>query len=99
MKITNVTDWTKMNATSKKGDIRASFSDLVKAFGNPTSFDEENTDKEAKALWILEIDGYIVTIYDRYTCGSVYDNYDWNVGGHDAEVMDLLRELDFEVAL
>lgn len=80
--------WDKrVNGSSLRGYINASYSDLVEAFGEPKSdTDEYKTDVE----WILVFnDDVVATIYNykdgKNYCGAnglnVEDIREWHVGG------------------
>jgi len=83
-----------------QGEIICSYSDLVKAFGQPGSGDEYKVD----AKWeIVFDDGLIATIYN-YKTGKNYNGpsglivekiRDWHIGGFEKEVVErICRILD-----
>jgi hypothetical protein len=88
----------KVNGTSLKGHITASYAKLVEAFGPPThDGDGYKTDAE----WTLEFeDGTIATIYNwkngRNYCGAagmpVEMITEWNIGGHDGDAYQYVLE-------
>lgn len=76
------------SGTCLQGYVKATYDNLVKAFGKPGVGDNSKTDAE----WIVRFeDGTVVTIYNwkngKNYCGDhgldVEDIKDWNVGGHD----------------
>jgi len=89
-----------VNGTSLQGYIRASYEQLLKAFGRPHEgmSDGYKTDVE----WAFEFaDGTIATLYNwkngKNYCGSegleLNDIYDWNVGGHSDKAVEKIKKL------
>jgi hypothetical protein len=88
MKQTNIA---KANGTSLQGYIRATYSHLVRCFGEPIQTNCGKTNIE----WVLESDnGEIVTIYDWKVSRQAWDNdqlFQFNVGGKSNKVLDTLE--------
>jgi hypothetical protein len=88
--------FTDANGTSLQGYVRADYSELVAAFGEPLEGDGCKTQAE----WVLvfevpQDDGYadrvVATIYDwkKYD-QTVEDITQWNIGGHDPRAPELV---------
>ena len=85
--------------TSLQGYIKASYEQLLKAFGppNPNLCDKYKTDVE----WAFEFaDGTVATLYNwkngKNYCGKegleLNDIYEWNVGGRSEKAVSRLLE-------
>ena len=96
MKVYPQDNYNEISGTYLQGYVRAYFSELVAAFGEPLEGDGEKTQAE----WVLvfevpQDDGYadrvVATIYDwkKYDT-SPLDNTEWNIGGTDARAPELV---------
>jgi hypothetical protein len=65
------------NGTSLMGYYRASYAELVEAFGPPHFTNGDKTTAE----WCFNIEGTLVTLYDYKTGTTPEGVYDWHVGG------------------
>jgi hypothetical protein len=63
MQIINSTD-INVNGTSKQSTFRATYWELVEAFGCPTYRGPEYLDDKLNVEWVLQVDGEPATIYD-----------------------------------
>jgi len=85
----------------KVGMIKASFHDLVKAFGDP-SHAGEFFDYGTQAEWLIELSNddcsseYIM-VYDYYVASSPVTNTDWTVSGQCDASLDLVKKALEEV--
>lgn len=88
------------NMTSYRGEIDISYYELCELFGPPLKegFDDYKSDAE----WHVQFEnGAVATIYNwkngRNYCGSDGLNVEaiteWHVGGHSADVMQLVRQV------
>ena len=77
------------NGTSLQGYVSTTYQELVDAFGMPHIFDGDKTNVE----WVLLIDGVLVTIYDWKLDEVPIDQYDWHVGGHSPEAVELVQSV------
>jgi hypothetical protein len=70
--------------TSLKGYLHnTKYSDLIKAFGQPT-FNQESGDGKVQFEWVFEFNGDIFTLYDWKTYDVEYTINElttWNIGG------------------
>ena len=79
----------KTNGTCLQGQIKASYGDLKKKFGQPTNGDEYKT----KAEWEIEFeDGTVATIYDWKDSTPLSKITDWHIGGDDQKAVRLVKE-------
>tara|TARA_R110002012_G_scaffold102302_1_gene241842 strand:+ start:252 stop:548 length:297 start_codon:yes stop_codon:yes gene_type:complete len=80
----------------KVGMIKASFNDLVRAFGDP-SHAGEFLDYGSQAEWLIELNGEYVMVYDYYVASSPVTNTDWTVSGQCDASLDLVKKALEEV--
>lgn len=106
-----VNDWRSSNGTSRQGEIRVKYKDLVLAFGETIESDGEKVSGE----WIFhdEENGSVFTLYD-WKCTNLYDpslpsvsafrNSDkpvqFNIGGHSNKDVEsfkrfILRQIEY----
>ena len=77
------------NGTSLQGYVTTTYHTLRVAFGHPHLLSGD----KMKAQWVVLIDGVLVTIYD-YKLNSVpMDEYDWHIGGHSTEAVELVQSV------
>ncbi len=83
------------NMSCLQGEVTVGYSDLLRAFGEPSDFHGDKVDWE----WIIEKDGVIATIYN-WKNGPKYgykvqpsDLIEWNIGGHSSEAVDLVKSI------
>jgi hypothetical protein len=82
MKFTNDAN---ANMTSLKGEFPITFAELVEIFGRPKYGPNADCDKTT-CEWALTFeDGTVATIYDYKTPFTPMGEYEWHIGGHDAE--------------
>lgn len=82
MKFTNDAN---ANMTGLKGEFPITFAELVEIFGWPKYGPNADLDKTT-CEWALEFeDGTIATIYDYKVGYTPMGEYEWHIGGHDAE--------------
>ena len=85
----------------KVGMIKASFNDLVRAFGDPSPAGE-NFDYGTQAEWLIELSNadcsseYVI-VYDYYVASSPVTNTDWTVSGQCNASLDLVKQALEEV--
>ena len=95
MQIINSTD-IDVNGTSKQSTIRASYWELIEAFGQPTYRGPEYLDDKLNVEWVLNVDGEVATIYDWKSSIVPEDNSTWNIGAftHAAawKIIDILNK-------
>ena len=95
MQIINSTD-INVNGTSKQSTFRATYWELVEAFGQPTYRGPEYLDDKLNVEWVLQVDGEPATIYDWKSSIAPEDNSTWNIGGftHAAawKIIDILNK-------
>ena len=77
------------NGTSLQGYVSSNYQELVDALGEPDEFDGDKTNVE----WVRLINGVLVTSYDWKLDEVPKDQYDWHVGGHSTEAVELLWAL------
>ena len=77
------------NGTSLQGYVSSNYQELVDALGEPDEFDGDKTNVE----WVRLIDGVLVTIYDWKLDEVPIDQYDWHVGGHSPEAVELVQSV------
>ena len=78
------------------GMIKASFNDLVRAFGDPSPAGE-NFDYGTQAEWVIELSNAdcsseYVMVYDYYVASSPVTNTDWPVSGQCDASLDLVKK-------
>jgi hypothetical protein len=92
--------------TCKRGDLTATYAELVKCFGEPhyrlTSKNRENSDCKVSVEWAVKFeDGVVSTIHDwkqnRYYCGNngipAERVTSWSIGGNRPESATRVQEL------
>jgi len=85
------------DGTSLKGGVMASYSQMVKALGEPT-FSEQSGDGKGRVEWIVRFDDDIFTAYDWMNYeNSPADNpnkvINWHIGGH-RSAFDFIERLE-----
>jgi hypothetical protein len=84
------------NGTSLKGHIKTTYNELVAAFGEPCVNDGPSEWEKVTIEWILRAqNGSIVTIYDWKNYGkqpAPDEEFEWNIGGHHASAVALVKE-------
>ena len=85
------------NGTHFLQSVRATYWELVEAFGHPTYADPKYLDDKLNVEWVLEIDGVVATIYDWKIGTKEYsENTLWNIGGHGqrvaSKIIDILEK-------
>lgn len=85
------------NGTHFLQSVRATYWELVEAFGHPTYADPEYLDDKLNVEWVLEINGAVATIYDWKLGTKEYsENTLWNIGGHGqrvaSKIIDILEK-------
>jgi hypothetical protein len=74
-----------MNFSSLKGEFPITFAELVEIFGKPKYGPNADLDKTT-CEWALEFeDGTRASIYDYKTPFTPMGEYEWHIGGFDAE--------------
>ena len=82
MKFTNVAN---ANMTSLKGEFPITYAELVEIFGRPNYGPNADLDKTT-CEWNLKFeDGTKASIYDYRTSSTPMGEYEWHIGGHDAQ--------------
>ena len=93
MRFIKTKDLKKTEKTGRIGTLEASYDEIIEELGEPCF--GESPDNKIRAEWVLQFEnGMVATIYD-------YKEYDipleevtsWSIGGHKAEVADLVTEL------
>lgn len=82
------------SGTSLRGYIKPTTRrQLEQVFGSPIEY--EDGDK-VTTEWVFTIEGKIATVYDwkRYEEGApeLDEPYEWHVGGHNSEVVELITQ-------
>ena len=74
-----------MNFSSLKGEFPITYAELVEIFGKPKYGPNADLDKTT-CEWALEFeDGVKASIYDYKTNQTPMFEYEWHIGGFDAE--------------
>jgi hypothetical protein len=74
-----------MNFSSSKGEFPITYAELVEIFGRPKHGPNADLDKTT-CEWALEFeDGTRASIYDWKTPSTPMGEYEWHIGGFDAE--------------
>lgn len=85
MKFTNDAN---ANMTGFKGEFPIAFAELVEIFGQPKYGPNCRDLDKTTCEWALTFeDGTIATIYDYKTDWTPMGEYEWHIGGHDAEAV------------
>lgn len=66
-----------INGTSKQGEVKATYAELVSVFGQPEIM--EDYDKITH-LWVVNIEGVIATVYDYKENLKTGKSEDWHIG-------------------
>jgi hypothetical protein len=77
------------NGTSLQGCVTTTYDTLKRAFGEPSYVAGDKTNVE----WVLLIDGVIATVYDWKLNNVPMDEYDWHIGGHSTEAVELVQSV------
>ena len=81
------------NGTSLQGYVTTTYRTLKDAFGIPHIFDGDKTNVE----WVLLIDGVLATIYDWKEDRVPHGEYQWHIGGHSTNAVELVQSVLDEV--
>jgi hypothetical protein len=79
-----------INGTSKQGEVKATYAELVSVFGQPEVM--EDYDKITH-LWVVNIEGVIVTIYDYKEDLKTGKAEDWHIGGNQKIAERLVNQI------
>jgi hypothetical protein len=72
----------RINGTSLKGYITATYEELVAVFGQPTHGPDDREGDKVTCEWqLLFEDGTYATIYDWKTDYTPMGAYEWHIGG------------------
>jgi len=84
MKFTNNAN---TNMTGFKGEFPITYTELVEIFGQPNDGPNADLDKTT-CEWRLQFeDGTVATIYDYKVGYTPMNEYEWHIGGHDAQAL------------
>lgn len=92
MRVAPQQDFSLISGSCLKGYVRATFDELVAAFGEPLEGDGCKTQAEWVLLFTLP-DGeeIVATVYDWKKYDTLpMQNMDWNIGGHDYRAPELV---------
>ena len=82
-----------INGTSWKGEVRTTYYDLVKVFGEPDEGPNDLDADKVTCCWRLEFeDGTIASIYDWKTNATPMGSYLWHIGGRTPTAVDRVLE-------
>lgn len=85
--------------TSLRGRIITNYFTLVEKFGEPMTYTEDSGDGKVTVKWTIEFmneETYelkYATIYDWKTGQTPYGQYDWHIGGHSSDVVELITAI------
>ena len=86
--------------TSLQGEYKTNYETLVEVFGEPTEIDLDGKIDAHWSLQFLTTEGpEIVTIYNWKTDGVPYGEYDWHIGGHSSNAVDVFVQYMENVTL
>lgn len=94
----NTTNFTRsfdrkvMNGTSRQGTLRASYSDIVAAFGVPDMYGKDDGDGKVLTRWVFRTEHGPVSIYDYKPEKAPEAQTIWSVGGKFPEVVAVLKD-------
>lgn len=86
---------TSFQGTSFQGTIRATYAELVHAFGMSDDGADSNTWDKSTCHWTLQLeDGSIATIYDWKIMGDTpRQPYNWHVGGYSPAALRKVQKI------
>lgn len=79
------------NGCSRIGTLKATYADLVEAFGEP-NLNHESGDGKVKTIWVFSTPRGPVTIYDYKPTQAPENVTEWSVGGKKAEAYLWIRD-------
>lgn len=91
----------EVTGTSLQGHIKATYDDLVKAFGKPAYDSTEHGESDkVHTQWALEFENeegdlVVATIYDwkeDNPYNSRYGTYNWHIGGNDYQAVSAVYD-------
>jgi len=91
----------EVTGTSLQGHIKATYDDLVKAFGKPAYDSTEHGESDkVHTQWALEFENeegdlVVATIYDwkeDNAYNSRYGTYNWHIGGNDYQAVSAVYD-------
>lgn len=85
-------DWP--SGTSLQGYVSTTYDTLKDAFG---MHHYDGGDK-TNVTWVLLIDGVLATIYDWKEDRVPHEEYQWHIGGHSTEAVELVQSVVDEVS-
>jgi len=85
--------------THKVGDLKGvSYTELVKIFGLPTFWPEDNFDGKVNFEWVIQMGDVIFTVYDWKTFDEEYTKNEldrWSIGGkNQVHVSEFIEEVN-----
>lgn len=92
-----------VNGTSFQDTIVSNYSDLIDTFGQPSYEDQDKVNAEWHIKFTILDKGsdiertVVATIYDWKLANVPLGQYDWHIGGHDLESVDLVRQYLYEI--
>ena len=82
-----------MNMSSLKGEFPITFAELVEIFGKPKHGPNNYDMDKVTCEWLLEFeDGTQASIYDYKTSRTPMGEYEWHIGGYDANAYERVVE-------
>ena len=72
-----------------QGHVTTTYDALVATFGEPHERGGDKTNVE----WVLLIDGALVTIYDWKEDRVPHREYQWHIGGHSTNAVELVQSV------
>jgi|APGre2960657373_1045057.scaffolds.fasta_scaffold175025_2 hypothetical protein len=86
MKFTNDAN---INMTSYKGSLTTTYGQLIQVFGEPDRGPNDLSLDKVTCEWALKFeDGTVATLYDWKTGYTPMGEYEWHIGGRNAEAVD-----------
>lgn len=90
MKFTSHVD---TNFTAYRGEVTTTFNELCSIFGPPFRGPNDAQNDKVSCEWRLKFaDGTIATIYDWKIGYTPMAPYEWHIGGHTNDAVDLVME-------
>lgn len=79
-----------VSGTCLQGEYKTNYETLVEVFGQPTEIDLDGKIDAHWSLDFLTTEGReTVTVYNWKTDGVPFGEYDWHIGGHTKNAVDL----------